>query len=173
VVYSHGQIEVDADNSSLRQIFQEIARATGMKITGSVDDERVFGKYGPAAPAVILKKLLVGTGVNMLLKETATGTPAELILTPWDGSATPPTPAAQDASAESAQEPDISLPAHGPGGPQDVIRDINGVPVSQGAVSPAAAPPPPQTPEQLQERIQQQRQQQQQEAQQRQQAGPH
>jgi hypothetical protein len=173
VVYSRGQIEVDADNSSLQQIFQKIARVTGMKITGSVDDERVFGKYGPAAPAKILKSLLDGTGVNMLLKETATGAPAELILTPGNGPATPPNPAAQEASAASVPEPDISLPATGPGGPQDVIRDINGVPVSQGAITPAAAPPLPQTPEQLQQRIQQVQQQQQQEMQQRQQAGPH
>jgi len=173
VVYSQGQIEVDADNSSLQQIVHKIGNVTGMKITGSVNDERVFGKYGPAAPAKILKSLLDGTGVNMLLKETATGAPAELILTPRDGSAPPPTPAVQEASVESVQEPDISLPAHGPGGPQDVIRDINGVPVSQGAVAPAAAVPPPETPEQLQQRIQQQQQQQKQEMQQRQQAGPH
>jgi len=172
VVYSQGQIEVDADNSSLQQIFQKIAGVTGMKITGSVEDERVFGKYGPAAPAKILKSLLDGTGVNMLLKETATGAPAELILTPRNGSATPPNPAAQDASDETVQEPDISVPAHGPGGPQDVIRDINGVPVSQGAITPAAAQPPPQTPEQLQQRIQQLRQQQQQQMQQPQQASP-
>ncbi len=162
VVYSQGQIEVDANNSSLQQIIQKIARATGMKITGSVADERVFGKYGPGAPAKILKTLLDGTGVNMLLKETATGAPAELILTARDGSAPPPTPAVQEASAESVPEPDISLPAHGPGGVQDVIRDINGVPVSQGAVAPAAASPPPLTPEQMQQRVQQMRQQQQQ-----------
>ncbi len=162
VVYSGGKIEVDADNSSLRQIVQKIALVTGMKITGSVNDERVFGKYGPAAPAKILKSLLDGTGVNMLLKETASGAPAELILTPRDGSAPLPNPAAQEASAESVPEPDISLPAHGPGGPQDVVRDINGVPVSQGAVAPAAAVPTPQTPEQIQQRIQQLRQQQQQ-----------
>jgi len=162
VVYSQGQIEVDADNSSLQQIVQKIAGVTGMKITGSVNDERVFGKYGPAAPAKILKSLLDGTGVNMLLKETASGAPAELILTPRDGSAPLPPPPAQEAIAESVPEPDISVPAHGPGGPQDVVRDINGVPVAQGAVAPAAAPPPPQTPEQIQQRIQQLRQQQQQ-----------
>jgi hypothetical protein len=162
VIYTGGQIEVDADNSSLQQIVQKIAGVTGMKITGSVNDERVFGKYGPAAPAKILKSLLDGTGVNMLLKETASGAPAELILTPRDGSAPLPTPPAQEAIAESVPEPDISVPAHGPGGPQDVVRDINGVPVAQGAVAPAAAPPPPQTPEQIQQRIQQLRQQQQQ-----------
>ena len=162
VIYTGGQIEVDADNSSLQQIVQKIAGVTGMKITGSVNDERVFGKYGPAAPAKILKSLLDGTGVNMLLKETASGAPAELILTPRDGSAPLPPPPAQEAIAESVPEPDISVPAHGPGGPQDVVRDINGVPVAQGAVAPAAAPPPPQTPEQIQQRIQQLRQQQQQ-----------
>ncbi|HEV2620426.1 MAG TPA: hypothetical protein VGU23_10870 [Acidobacteriaceae bacterium] len=175
VVYSAGQIEIAADDSSLQQILREIARVTGMKITGSVADTRVFGKYGPGAPAEIIARLLDGTDVNMLLKQTATGAPAELILTLRNGSATPPDPTAQQASAESVQqqEPDISLPLHGPGGSQDVVRDINGVAVSQGAVAPPAAPPTPPTPEQMQQRMQQMRQQQQQQMQQRQQPVPH
>jgi hypothetical protein len=96
VTYSDGQLEVTADNSSLNQILREIGRVTGMKITGGVADERVFGKYGPGAPAEILVKLLDGTGSNVLLQETASKVPAELILTARQGGPTPPNPNARD-----------------------------------------------------------------------------
>jgi hypothetical protein len=51
VVYSGGQLQVTAMNSSLNQILRAIERQTGMKIAGGVADERVYGKYGPAPTA--------------------------------------------------------------------------------------------------------------------------
>jgi hypothetical protein len=44
VAYSRGQLEVHADNSSLNQILRDVSRQTGMKVTGDVIDERVYGK---------------------------------------------------------------------------------------------------------------------------------
>jgi hypothetical protein len=132
VAYAQGQLEITADNSSLNQILREIARKTGMKITGGVVDERVYGKYGPAAPAEILSILLGGTGSNMLLTETAPDVPAELILTPRMGGPTPPnptpppteTPPAARSISESIAEPaprrglmGRSIPSTGAGGP--------------------------------------------------------
>jgi hypothetical protein len=99
VVYSNGLLTIAADNSSLNQILREISRQTGMRITGSVSDERVFGSYGPGTPARILANLLDGTGSNMLLRETASNVPAELILTPRMGGPTPPQ--AQSSSPEN------------------------------------------------------------------------
>ena len=173
VAYSRGQLKVSADNSSLNQILHEIARVTGMKITGSVADARVFGKYGPGAPAKILDSLLDGSGVNMLLRETASGAPAELILTPQNGPVTPPNPAAaQDVAAQTVAQPDVDKPmtVTSPGSVETVVRDINGVPVSAaaGLAAPTATPPPVETPEQRQQQIQQMQQQQQQLMQQRQ-----
>lgn len=92
VTYTAGQLFVSANNSSLNQILRDIAHATGMKLTGAVADERVFGQYGPAAPSKILRTLLDGTGSNMLLLEATRTTPAELILTPRRGGPTPPNP---------------------------------------------------------------------------------
>src|ERR1700758_760018 len=43
---SHG-LQVDAPNSSLRQILDEVASTTGAKVEGLGPDERVFGEYGP------------------------------------------------------------------------------------------------------------------------------
>ena len=92
VTYAAGMLDVRANNSSLNQILREISRLTGMKITGGVADERVFGNYGPAEPSTILATLLDGTGSNMLIRETAGNAPAELVLTPRGGGATPPSP---------------------------------------------------------------------------------
>jgi hypothetical protein len=92
VVLSASGLQVTADNSSLNQILREIARLTGMKITGGVSDERVFGQYGPASMVNVLTSLLDGTGSNVFLKETASDAPIELILTPRNGGPTPPNP---------------------------------------------------------------------------------
>jgi hypothetical protein len=103
VEFVAGKLSVTASNASLNQILSEVSHAIGMKITGGVADERVFGQYGPAAPAVILATLLDGTGSNMLLVDDAKG-PTELILTPRQGGPTPPSPAA--ARPEPEPEPE-------------------------------------------------------------------
>jgi hypothetical protein len=94
VVYASGLLSINADNSSLNQILREIARLTGMKITGGVRDERVFGHYGPASAEVILSTLIDGNSTNVVIRETAENTPAELILTPRNGGPSPPNPSA-------------------------------------------------------------------------------
>jgi hypothetical protein len=101
VTFTNGQLQVVADDSGLNQILRAIAHETGMKITGGVSDERVFGKYGPAAPGQVLATLLDGTGSNMLLVQTAQDAPAELILTPRQGGPTPPNPNASRDDDES------------------------------------------------------------------------
>ena len=108
VTYAAGLIDVHADNSSLNQILRSIARLTGMTITGGVADERVFGNYGPAEPSTILATLLGGTGSNIILRESTTTASSELILTPRNGGATPPSPTApiyNDAPEELPQPP--------------------------------------------------------------------
>jgi hypothetical protein len=89
VTFADGLLTVRANDSSLHQILRSISRRTGMKITGGIADLRVFGDYGPAAPATVLATLTDGTGVNMLLLE-GSGAPLELVLTPRGAGATPP-----------------------------------------------------------------------------------
>jgi hypothetical protein len=110
VTYAAGMLDVRANNSSLNQILREISRLTGMKITGGVADERVFGNYGPAEPSTILATLLDGTGSNMLIRETASNAPAELVLTPRNGGATPPSPNAPGFD-DGPPEPEEVVPA--------------------------------------------------------------
>jgi hypothetical protein len=100
-----GKVEVVADGSSLNQILREIGRVTGMKITGSVADEPVYGSYGPAPASEVLSMLLDGTGSNMLLREPTAAAPGELILTPRTGGVTPPDPNA--AAREAYVEPNV------------------------------------------------------------------
>jgi hypothetical protein len=149
VTYSGGKLFVSAANSSLNQILRDIAHETGMKITGGVTDERVFGKYGPAAPSQILAALLDGTGSNMLLLQATTAAPAELILTPRHGGPTPPNPNA--AEAEEEMPPPPPRPQYSPA-----------TPPQQAAPNPAATQPAqPKTPQQIYEQLQRLRQQQQ------------
>ncbi len=93
VTYANDLLTVSASNSSLNQILRDISRQTGLKITGGVADERVFGEYGPAATSQVLASLLDGTPSNMVIvKSTTTAAPSELILTPRMGGPTPPNP---------------------------------------------------------------------------------
>ncbi|MGI4829229.1 MAG: hypothetical protein ACRYFU_13700 [Janthinobacterium lividum] len=120
-----GELAVHADNSSLNGILRSISQCTGMKITGGVADQRVFGDYGPAAPATVLATLLDGTGSNMLLSETAAAQPALLILTPRTGGATPPGPlSVADDDVDEANT--TGQPASGPKQPSGGPSRMNG-----------------------------------------------
>ncbi len=151
--YSDGILEVTAVNASLNQILRDVAARTGMKLTGLVRDERVYGNYGPQPAAVVLATLLEGTGCNMLLVEgAAASAPKELILTPRTGGSTPPSPAAAPVSAVQTE---ISR-GDGVAAPTSVI-DKAGKTATQGnePESNAAAPPampPVLTPQQLYDR---------------------
>jgi len=137
VIYADGRLEVAADNSSLNQVLREIARKTGMKITGGVGDERVFGTYGPGPPGEILASLLDGTGSNMLLRESSTDAPAELILTPREGGPTPPNPNAPGFGDDQPDPSAASTPQWAtPGG----MPPEAGSPSSPAAAFPAQLP---------------------------------
>ncbi len=92
VIFAHGELQVRADNSSLNQILRSISHQTGLKITGGVAEQRVFGTYGPAPMSTVLATLLDGTGTNILLLGGDANTPPELILTPRNGAPALPGP---------------------------------------------------------------------------------
>jgi hypothetical protein len=113
VTYANGLLEVRADDSSLNQILRDISRQTGMKIIGGVADQRVFGSYGPAPAATVIQTLLDGAGTNILLQESRTHAPEQLVLSPQTGGATPPPPSSPSYDATEA-EPELPLPATAP-----------------------------------------------------------
>ena len=130
-----GLLTVRADNSSLNQILREISRLTGMKITGGVMDERVFGSYGPADPSAVLSTLLGGTGSNMMIVLDGRKAPLELVLTPRGGGPTPPNPS---ASRERGED-DV---------PQQMGQRF-GRPAGTETFPPQLQAPPPQTPTEM------------------------
>jgi hypothetical protein len=170
VTYVDGTLSISADNSSLNQILRQISTDTGMKITGGVSDERVFGQYGPDNPAQVLAELLNGTGSNMILVHRDGPAPAELILTPRQGGPTPPNPNAtafndrpepEDTPNQAIRPPQFEPPP--PANP--AIPPANpGVP-AQAAPGNSSQPDSPngvKTPQQIYEQLQRLRQQQQQ-----------
>jgi hypothetical protein len=150
VAYAGGQLAIVADNSSLNQILREVSRQLGMKVTGAVIDERVYGKYGPSAPAEVLASLLKETSSNMLLVETRGDGPAELILTPRQGGVTPPNPSATTADDASAAEGSYAAPT-GPAPAQTTaslatpaelpVGSVGGTSSSKGAEKESAGAP--------------------------------
>jgi hypothetical protein len=147
VSYSDGRLTISADNSSLNQILREISRQTGMKITGGVNDERVYGTYGPSGLALVLTALLDGTGSNMMLTAGPAGGPGELILTPRQGGPTPPNPSApgfeDDASTDDRVQPPKPVRPFAPLMPPPVVQQPRGA--VNGAV-PAVSTPAGSTP---------------------------
>ena len=170
VVYSNGTLSISADNASLNQILRQISSDTGMKITGGVADERVFGHYGPDDPAIVLAALLDGTASNMMLVHREDPAPAELILTPRQGGPTPPNPnaAAFDDRSNKPERPEQpeaqSLPATQPepspdrsAPPVTPASNSGGSPVNN---SQPDSPNGVKTPQQIYEQLQRMRQQQ-------------
>jgi hypothetical protein len=168
VTYADDTLSVSADNASLNQILRQIATDTGMKITGGVAEERVFGQYGPDSPTQVLAALLEGTGSNMILVRHD-GAPSELILTARQGGPTPPNPNAAafnnrsqpDETPSQSMRPQRSAPAQS----NPVVPPVN--PGASTGASPADSSQPDnpngvRTPQQIYEQLQRMRQQQQQ-----------
>ena len=174
VTYTDGTLSISADNSSLNQILRQISSDTGMKISGGVKDERVFGEYGPAPADQILSALLDGTGSNMVLVHGDGPAPAELILTPRQGGPTPPNPNA--AAFNDRPEPQPASPPQAeqtaqPTGPAPIVPPITpATPGASNGTNPdnSSQPQSPngvKTPQQIYEELQRMRQAQQQQQQ--------
>jgi len=145
VIITHGLLQIRADNSSLNQILRSISHITGMKVTGGVEEQRVFGNYGPATLSTILATLLDGTGANLLLLGGTAGTPPELILTSRAGGPEPPGPNSP-AYAMYDDRSDRSIRvAPAAARPPNTISPTQAPTVSNAAPE-ASVPPPPGAP---------------------------
>jgi hypothetical protein len=145
VTYANGLLQVRADNSSLNQILREISLQTGMKIIGGVTDQRIYGSYGPAPAATVIQTLLDGTGTNILLQETPTHVPLQLVLSPQTGGAAPPPPSSPSYDA-TENEPELPLPGAAQPAAQarTAVRSQSAAPAigaPAGSAAPATAAP--------------------------------
>jgi len=74
-------LEIEAFNSSLNQILRQVAVASGGKLEGLTQDQRVFGSYGPGPERDVLLQLLEGSGYNVLMiGGRDTGAPLKIVL---------------------------------------------------------------------------------------------
>lgn len=108
---SHG-LFIQASNSSLKQILQDIIADTGVKLQGLNRDERIFGDYGPGPAREVLSNLLDGSGYNVLMIGGAGDAPPQQIILSPNAPASPhPANAAQpgddndENQAEDQPEP--------------------------------------------------------------------
>ncbi|HKR26319.1 MAG TPA: hypothetical protein VJS11_02655 [Acidobacteriaceae bacterium] len=107
VTLDHGKLMVNAQNSDLSAILQDVSQKSGMSVDGLTRNTRVFGVYGPGSPRDVLSALLTGAGYNFVMAGGESGSvPRELVLTAQNGSALPANPArpAQPQPAASANE---------------------------------------------------------------------
>ena len=137
-------LAIRASGEDLPTILTEVSRVTGLKVTGGVPDERVFGNYGPGSVQQVVADLLDGLYVNLVLLDGTATAPKELILTPRTGGPTPPSPAravVYEPPIVRADRPFRSTPA--PGLSEPPSQQPAGSPIvgSQGADPNAAAAP--------------------------------
>ena len=145
VTFENGLLSIQASNASLNGLLREVAKSTGMKISGSIPEDRVFGNYGPADPQRVLSTLLDGTGVNVLIVSNAAETPLELQLSPRSGAPTPPNPQAQaqqneDADQAAGPAESGSAPAPEPINPANAKPEPSADPAASSAPSESSQP---------------------------------
>jgi hypothetical protein len=101
-----GTLSVDADNSSLDAILQQVSASTGMQVQGLAQDQRIFGKYGPGQPREVISALLEGSGYNVvMLGQTTSGAPRQLTLSSRSNASLAPQPPPHPAQEEDADGP--------------------------------------------------------------------
>jgi hypothetical protein len=147
---------VEATNSSLRQILDDVATTTGAKVEGLGADERVFGSYGPGPARDVLSQILQGSSYNVLmLGDEGQGTPREIILSERTKAGSQP---GQANNRTNPQDDDVEQPEpEEPTAQQPINRPPNQPPINQGG---------PMTPQQRMLEMQRQQMQMQQQQQQ-------
>jgi hypothetical protein len=108
-------LRIEAANSSLRQILQDVTSTTGVKVDGLDSDVRVFGTYGPGPAKDVLSQLLLGTGYNVLMiGDQGQGTPRQIVLSSRHGGAAQPAAGAAATSDDDDDADDQPEPAPPP-----------------------------------------------------------
>ena len=170
VVWDATGLRINASNSSLQQILNEVSTETGTKVEGMGADQRVYGSYGPGEARDVLSQLLQGSGYNVLLAgDLGKGAPREMVLSPRKSGGPASAPAADNNPQPDPDEeiPDQPQPEEAPQPPPPVQA-----PQTESGPRPGFGPNGPiRTPQQVMEEMQQrqilmQQQQQQQQQQQ-------
>ena len=153
VVWDATGLRINASNSSLQQILNEVSTETGTKVEGMGADQRVYGSYGPGEARDVLSQLLQGSGYNVLLAgDLGKGAPRQMVLSPRkSGPASAPA-----ADNNPQQDPDEEIPDQPQ--PEEVPQPPPPVqaPQTESGPRPGFGPNGPiRTPQQVMEEMQQ------------------
>ncbi len=161
VTLSGGSLAVDANNSSLSQILDQLSTSSGMTVDGLGQDQRVFGTYGPGNPRDVLSSLLDGAGYNFLMVgATENGTPREIVLTARSNA---PLTSPQSSGPSAPEEEEEPISNNYPPEPEVAPQHPPG---ATPTTDPNAPPGQPRSPAEIMQELQRIRQQQQQQQQQ-------
>ncbi len=169
VTWDSQGLRIQAANSSLHEILNQVSADTGAKVEGIASDERVFGEFGPGTARDVISQLLHGSSYNVLMiGDQGAGTPRQIVLSTRR---TGNTPASANRS-DQQDSPDEDVPEQPEADDQPVQPPmINGRPPMQ--MVPQGPPGAPRTPQQVLQELQQRQQQMQDQQQQQQQQQPH
>jgi len=116
VSWNGRDLTIAATNSSLQTILNDVSTATGVKVEGADNDQRIFGSYGPASAREVLSQLLEGSGYNVLIiGDKGEGTPRELVLSARvhiSGSSAANSPSRSTADDDTPEEPEAPEPGN-------------------------------------------------------------
>ncbi len=107
VTWDASGLKIQANNSSLHDILNEVSTDTGAKLEGMGTDERVFGEYGPGAARDVISQVLHGSSYNVLMiGDQGAGTPRQIVLSTRHSGPTP-----SQANRQTPQDqPDEDVP---------------------------------------------------------------
>jgi hypothetical protein len=151
VSWNASGLRIEAQNSSLKQILEDVETATGTSIDGLGRDERVFGTFGPGPARDVLTHLLEGTGYNIVMVgDQGGGNPRQIELTLHNGK---DGGSANAGGAKNGQSEDDDADVEPEEPQQPAVRNgVNGGPNGgQGngrTPMPGQMPPPGQNPPQ-------------------------
>jgi hypothetical protein len=174
VVWDASGLRINASNSSLQQILNEVSTDTGTKVVGSVPDQRVFGSYGPGQASDVLLQLLQGSGYNVLLAgDLGHGAPSQIVLTPRRAGGSTPHPAGNPQQQQMQQQDSDDETPDQPEPPEEQPAAQEPPPTNNNQGQPGFAPNGPmRTPQEIMQEMQQRQLLQQQQMQQQQQGNP-
>ena len=136
VVWNGQGLRIDASNSSLQQILNDVSATTGAKVEGLSSDQRVFGAYGPGRARDVLSQLLQGSGYNVIMiGDQGRGTPRQILLSTRAAGNTQsiaksaPTSNSDDDDADDQPPPPEPTPApihpgFPPRSPQQIMQEM-------------------------------------------------
>lgn len=109
-----GKLTINAHNSALSEILNQVSQSGGMKISGlkaGEANQRIFGTYGPDTPRRVLSDLLTDSGYNVLmLGATPSGLPRRLTLSVRPAGGIPNSPPVSEAKMRQEYEEDQIRP---------------------------------------------------------------